>query len=180
MSEVQSENEEENISGKEDESEEIIENERYETKNEFDSQEVINQDMRSNTEENEAENHSETLTSNEKSINKKQKKKGIFHCMICSKEFDYISKLQNHEMTHTGVKPFQCQICKKSFARSNHLKMHAMSHTGEKPFQCESCGKSFIQSSNFKRHQLSHDDKKPFQCKECDKSFIFPFELKHD
>ena len=47
-----------------------------------------------------------------------------FICGFCNRGFKYKHVKENHEMIHTGKKPFQCQICLQSFRRSHHLKTH--------------------------------------------------------
>ncbi|XP_053191109.1 zinc finger protein 721 [Scomber japonicus] len=49
-------------------------------------------------------------------------------CFQCFKCFPTVSKLQRHEMVHTGLKPFQCHTCGKAFRQASHLKTHQVSH----------------------------------------------------
>uniref|UniRef100_A0A8D3B9H4 C2H2-type domain-containing protein n=1 Tax=Scophthalmus maximus TaxID=52904 RepID=A0A8D3B9H4_SCOMX len=58
-------------------------------------------------------------------------------CLQCSKCFPSASKLQRHEMVHTGLKPFQCPTCGKAFRQASHLKRHDRTHCNSeqpKPF----------------------------------------------
>ncbi|KAM9435951.1 uncharacterized protein znf770 [Clarias gariepinus] len=50
-------------------------------------------------------------------------------CTICLKQFDFVSKLRRHQLSHSGQRPFTCYICLKSFRQSSHLKGHLKSHS---------------------------------------------------
>ena len=78
-----------------------------------------------------------------------------FICGFCNRGFKYKHVKENHEMIHTGKKPFQCQICLQSFRRSHHLKTHLRLHTGEKPYVCFLCDRKFRQRANLDRHLKS-------------------------
>uniref|UniRef100_A0A7N8WLH2 C2H2-type domain-containing protein n=1 Tax=Mastacembelus armatus TaxID=205130 RepID=A0A7N8WLH2_9TELE len=54
-------------------------------------------------------------------------------CFKCLKCFPNASKLQRHEMVHTGLKPFNCATCGKAFRQASHLKSHERTHTKRKP-----------------------------------------------
>ncbi|XP_022606488.1 zinc finger protein 770 [Seriola dumerili] len=54
-------------------------------------------------------------------------------CFQCLKCFASVSKLQRHEMVHTGLKPFQCPTCGKAFRQASHLKTHERIHCKRKP-----------------------------------------------
>ncbi|XP_038584481.1 zinc finger protein 770-like [Micropterus salmoides] len=54
-------------------------------------------------------------------------------CFRCLKCFPSASKLQRHEMVHTGLKPFQCVICGRAFRQAPHLKTHERTHCERKP-----------------------------------------------
>ncbi|KAI5090920.1 zinc finger protein 728, partial [Silurus meridionalis] len=49
-------------------------------------------------------------------------------CTICLKQFDFVSKLRRHLLTHSDQRPFTCYVCLKSFRQSAHLKGHLKSH----------------------------------------------------
>lgn len=54
-------------------------------------------------------------------------------CFQCLKCFQSASKLQRHEMVHTGLKPFKCPTCGKAFRQASHLKAHERTHCKKKP-----------------------------------------------
>ncbi|XP_029349535.1 zinc finger protein 770-like [Echeneis naucrates] len=58
---------------------------------------------------------------------------GKHKCLHCLKAFPSASKLQRHEMVHTGVKPFHCPVCGKAFRQASHLKTHGRTHCKRKP-----------------------------------------------
>uniref|UniRef100_A0AAY5ERC7 C2H2-type domain-containing protein n=1 Tax=Electrophorus electricus TaxID=8005 RepID=A0AAY5ERC7_ELEEL len=47
---------------------------------------------------------------------------------VCLKQFDFVSKLRRHQLTHSGQRPFTCSVCRKAFRQSTHLKRHLESH----------------------------------------------------
>ncbi|CAG0908204.1 unnamed protein product [Cyprideis torosa] len=132
------------------------------------------------------------VNENEGTVRKRMKSKGHcqqkkhFACAVCSKSLSTKQRLQSHEFTHTGGKPFACKthtlihtgekpftcgLCGKSFARSCYLSSHKLIHTGKKAFGCRVCGKAFAQSSALSSHTLIHSGEKPFTCRICGKSF---------
>ena len=63
---------------------------------------------------------------------------------------------RQHELVHTGEKPYSCTYCEKRFTQSHSLKSHERNHKGEKPFDCMHCDKKFSQSQYAKKHELTH------------------------
>ena len=77
-----------------------------------------------------------------------------------------------HELTHSGLKPYQCKFCDKCFIEVLQYKEHELTHTGVKRNTCKYCNKSFLRSSTCRWHERTHTRLKPHQCKYCDEWFI--------
>ena len=53
-----------------------------------------------------------------------------FKCDECDYATNYKCNLKQHELNHTGEKPFECNFCEKKFSQSQTLENHrkAISH----------------------------------------------------
>ncbi|XP_049514028.1 adult enhancer factor 1-like isoform X1 [Dermacentor silvarum] len=93
------------------------------------------------------------------------------HCNMCSFSTAQVGTMEQHQLTHTGERPFVCNYCPRTFARCYDLKMHVRIHTDERPYSCPICPSTFHQKSNLQRHMVSHTDERPYKCKRCTRSY---------
>ncbi|QRW16826.1 C2H2 zinc finger [Rhizoctonia solani] len=64
---------------------------------------------------------------------------------------------QSTSTVHTK-KPYACTHagCYKSYRKPSRLQEHERSHTGERPFVCSECGNSYLRDSHLRAHIRSH------------------------
>ncbi|XP_026757297.2 zinc finger protein 569-like [Galleria mellonella] len=113
-------------------------------------------------------NKSTVSEKTEKIINKRNDK---YQCEFCGCIFQMKTVLENHLMTHSGIKPYSCNICPKKFARAENKIIHMRSHFGIKPFICEICGKTSTKSQDLIRHMKIHSDERNYSCSSCKLQF---------
>ncbi|KAJ3550941.1 hypothetical protein NMY22_g112 [Coprinellus aureogranulatus] len=109
-----------------------------------------------------------------------------YHCTFagCDKAYSKPSRLEEHERSHTGERPFVCETCKKSYLRETHLQAHVRSHLPEssRPLACDhkDCPKRFWTQQHLKAHQDWHNGAKPFACTEdgCNETFAKHHQLR--
>ena len=108
------------------------------------------------------------------------KKKELFKCNQCLKEFKRRANLRRHiDALHTKLKPYHCEEagCSKEFSSKDWLKRHIKAHhLKEKPHACiqPGCGEAFGQKITLKRHMMKvHNFEKPCACpeKNCGQKF---------
>ncbi|ORY65629.1 hypothetical protein BCR35DRAFT_270293 [Leucosporidium creatinivorum] len=91
----------------------------------------------------------------------------------CLKAFTRPVRLEEHQRSHTGERPFQCPHCTSTFARDSHLKAHLRTHASEeeKPLKCDQCDKRFWTNQHLKKHaELVHQGK-TYDCTSCTSTF---------
>jgi len=76
-----------------------------------------------------------------------------YTCSYCGKILYSSQYVKKHEATHTGqkFKAVVCKYCGKTVEYTK-LKNHELIHTGEKPFKCSDCPYRCIQRSNLRIH----------------------------
>ena len=94
-------------------------------------------------------------------------------CNQCDQAFAHISRLKQHETTHTGKCNYECPVCHNAYSSVSSLNRHkSTKHDGkEKKFICIQCGSSFFYADNLRRHRLTHENKsiKAHECQTCHK-----------
>ncbi|KAF8995512.1 hypothetical protein BDQ17DRAFT_1311014 [Cyathus striatus] len=101
----------------------------------------------------------------------------------CGKSYSKPSRLEEHQRSHTGDRPFVCHTCDKSYFRETHLHAHARSHlpASARPFVCEGgCAKRFWTAQHLRAHMDWHNGTKPFTCTEngCNEAFAKHHQLR--
>lgn len=73
-------------------------------------------------------------------INRKGKRKSIFICETCGKQFDYKSKIRDHVTMHVNIisappppppQHYQCDVCSATFNKKISLRIHLSRHRSE-------------------------------------------------
>ena len=68
----------------------------------------------------------------------------LYSCKYCPRIFKYFKHFKTHEETQACINVlFSCKQCGKKLSKKEVLKNHEMIHTGEKPFSCKNCNNSF-------------------------------------
>ena len=102
-------------------------------------------------------------------------------CLKCDYAATSVSKLKEHNMTHTGEMPHKCNQCDFASARERNLRRHMETHgenkvihTGnrpkpvKKPIQCLKCDYAATSASKLKEHNMTHTGEMPHKCNQCD------------
>lgn len=72
----------------------------------------------------------------------------------CSHNYSSKQRLQDHELTHTGEKPYGCSTCARHFRLKDDCRTHFLrTHNNERPKACSICSKSFHRANGKKRHE---------------------------
>lgn len=98
-----------------------------------------------------------------------EKKRSIFNCALCKKQFDKIELLKAHSIKHLN-ETYKCDKCKRNFNNVVTYKTHLIQHS-EPKFLCSFCGKQYFNAVTLQGHIRSHNNERPFICPHCDKGF---------
>lgn len=82
-----------------------------------------------------------------------------FSCSICDKKFHQKSQAKTHEkQVHEKIRPYKCDECDASFSQPKHLENHQNTHSGLKPFICDHDGCDFAAASpdTLRGHKKRH------------------------
>uniref|UniRef100_A0A3P9MAJ0 C2H2-type domain-containing protein n=1 Tax=Oryzias latipes TaxID=8090 RepID=A0A3P9MAJ0_ORYLA len=106
-------------------------------------------------------------------------------CAVCGKTFSCRSRLQTHEVIHSGVKPHRCDLCPKAYMRTNDLEhhkkvVHSDSSRPQRPSSllCHLCGKEFKCRSQLAVHFQTHSGERPHLCDICGRKFSRQYQLR--
>ncbi|XP_037036985.1 zinc finger protein 383-like [Bradysia coprophila] len=102
---------------------------------------------------------------------KRVRKETKHQCDECGRVFTRKTVLDQHKVTHTGIKNFSCDICNSLFTRRSHLSIHMRIHENSKPYICEICSRGFRKSGDLARHRRIHFEDRNYPCSMCDKRF---------
>ncbi|XP_008183778.1 zinc finger protein 569 isoform X2 [Acyrthosiphon pisum] len=103
-----------------------------------------------------------------------RKKKKIFSCPICCKQFNDQSNCRRHTINHANTNKFKCRFCLKQLTTQYNLRVHIRLHTGESPYKCDICNLTFQRNDNLSKHRKIHEvNQKTYDCKDCHKQFLY-------
>ncbi|CAN9512896.1 unnamed protein product [Ophioblennius macclurei] len=84
---------------------------------------------------------------------------------------DPFAELEVAAVDRSGHKSIKCPICGKGFRFKSRLFRHLRIHTDLKEYSCNICDKRFSQKSALNVHRRTHTGEKPYTCKVCGNSF---------
>ncbi|XP_037298009.1 putative zinc finger protein 727 isoform X2 [Manduca sexta] len=111
-------------------------------------------------------NENSTIQGFDKSIPKKK-----FQCEICGRIFKMKAGLENHIITHSGIKPYVCEICGKTSTKPQDLIRHMKIHSEERNYACPRCDRHFKRGSDVTSHMRTHTGSRPYGCETCKKTY---------
>uniref|UniRef100_A0A6P4EBB2 Zinc finger protein n=1 Tax=Drosophila rhopaloa TaxID=1041015 RepID=A0A6P4EBB2_DRORH len=78
-----------------------------------------------------------------------------FKCKVCGRGFADPSALRRHRVKHDKF-PYHCEFCLRGFLLRCKLAEHQLVHTGERPYCCEFCDVHYRHRYNLTKHYNSN------------------------
>ena len=124
---------------------------------------------------------SATRNANLKSLVRYDKRRRVYVCITCEREYARLDVMRRHVRCHTGERPYSCNVCQRTFILQHHLNCHKRTHstcsktsddssslrkrtrvhTGERPFSCDMCPRRFANAASLAAHKHTHTKKLP-------------------
>ncbi len=96
-----------------------------------------------------------------------------YKCRHCRGTFAEKQHLDNHLITHTGLKPHSCSKCSKEFTQKGALNVHMRRvHHRIKSHNCALCSSAFSSGIELKQHLGTHDKPMSYPCPLCPAAFV--------
>ena len=88
------------------------------------------------------------------------------------------SKDKSHNKKQNVKKEKKCDVCNKTFLTKIDFNEHMNSHENKRNYNCDACGKNFMRKSSLIKHRLKvHENNGPHKCEFCLKEFNNTFSL---
>lgn len=89
-------------------------------------------------------------------------------CIVCNARFSGALLLENHIVTHLGIKPVACNTCKRNSNQRKHFKIQLECHAEVWTFSCATCGFKSKDKNTIMQHVSSHMEDRPLSCNEAE------------
>lgn len=112
---------------------------------------------------------------------KRNKRKTVFICETCGKQFKYKSQIREHVTIHANIslppQLYECDVCSATFSKKFSLRTHLHRHLPEdfhktEPMKCKYCGKQFSFYNKYTKHVAAHETVKTHKCSICYNRFV--------
>lgn len=79
-------------------------------------------------------------------------------CTICLINFDNVTELHKHLVTHDSL--LKCNLCNKKFKKVSKLEQHKLTHESKEVFSCQICKDTFTDHIEYVNHLVKHSKDK--------------------